>query len=224
MPLILILVECGLELIPKQIRSHPAVKKNLSSSIYSSQLLDTALHFSAMKKLKNFEKRGRPDITHICLLNALGSPLNKNGNLLIYIHTINNKIFRFSPEIRIARNYNRFKGLMAKMLIDRGITINNSKLIIPFDGTLKELIAQFKDPKVFLFSSKGKLIESYKDLFVEDTSKNYFAFVGGFQKSSFSKDIFTLSENLISISEHPLDAWVTVNRIISYYELTYGIL
>ena len=199
MPLIIVLIECGLELIPKQIRNHPAVKKNLSSRIYSSQLLDNALHFSAMKKLENFEKRGRPDITHICLLNALGSPLNKNGHLLLYIHTIHNKIFRINPNIRIARNYNRVKGLIAKLLIDDSIETKNSTLIERFKCNLKELIDKFENSELYLFSSKGKLIGNYNDLFIEDVSKNYIVFMGGFQKSSFSKEISTLSKNLISI-------------------------
>jgi rRNA small subunit pseudouridine methyltransferase Nep1 len=224
MPLIIVLVECGLELIPKSIRDHPAVKNNLSSSNYSSQLLDNALHFSAMKNLRNYEKRGRPDITHVCVLNALSSPLNKNGNLFLYIHTINNKIFKFSPEIRIARNYNRFKGLMAKLLIDGSIETENTPLITPFKGSLKELITQFEDPDVFLFSSKGKLFDNYKELFMDDLTKSYFAIVGGFQKSSFSKEISTISKNLISISHHPLDAWAVINKLISYYELTNGII
>jgi len=112
MPLTIILAECGLELIPKEIRKHPAIQRNLKRENYSSQLLDNALHHSAMVKLKNVGKRGRPDITHSCLLNALGSPLNKSGNLKLYIHTLNNKIFEFNPQIKIARNYNRFKGFM----------------------------------------------------------------------------------------------------------------
>ena len=224
MPLILVLVECGLELIPKHIRDHPAVKKNLSSRIYSSQLLDNSLHFSAMKNLKNREKRGRPDIIHSCLLNALGSPLNKNRNLIIFIHTINDKIYEFNPEIRIARNYNRFKGLMSKLLIDGSIETGNSKLITQFKGDLKELIIKFEDPEVCILSSKGKLINEFKDLFIEGIDKNYIAIIGGFQKSGFSKDIFNMSKNLISISPHTLDAGVVTNRIITYYELTYRIL
>lgn len=224
MPLIMIFVECGLELIPKQIRSHPAVKKNLSSRIYSSQLLDNALHFSAMKNLKNSQKRGRPDITHFCLLSALGSPLNINGNLILFIHTSNNKIFKFNPEIRIARNYNRFKGLMAKLFIDGSIETETSKLITPFKGDLKELINEFEDPEIFLFSSKGRMIDNYQKLFTQDLTKNYITIIGGFQKSSFSNNTKSLSNNLISISKHPLDAWVATNRIITYYELTFSIL
>ncbi len=224
MPLIIILAECGIELIPKKIRNHSAVRKNITSKLYSSQLLDNAIHHSAMINLPNINKRGRPDITHFCLLNALGSSLNKTGNLKIYIHTIHNKIYELNPEIRITKNFNRFKGLMAKLLIDGSIITETSKLIYPFKGSLKELIDTFENPEKYLFSTKGKLIKSYRDLFVEDLSKNYIAIVGGFQKSSFSSNIHDLSENLISLSQYPLEAWVAINRIITYYELTYGIL
>ncbi|MFW9867891.1 MAG: 16S rRNA methyltransferase [Candidatus Thorarchaeota archaeon] len=223
MPLIIIFVECGIELIPKEIRNHSAVRKNLSPRIYSSQLLDNALHHTAMKRLTNLEKRGRPDIVHLCLLNALGSPLNKTRNLEIFIHTIKNKIFKFNPEIRIARNYNRFKGLMAKLLIDKNITINGTQLISEFEGDLKDLINLFNNPEVYLLSSRGKSITKFKDIFTEDLSKNIIIIIGGFQKSSFSKNILMLSKNIGSISQFPLDAWIVTNKIITYYELHHKI-
>ncbi len=224
MPLIIVLVECGLELIPKQIRNHPAVKKNLSSRIYSSQLLDNALHHSAMKNLKNPEKRGRPDIAHLCLLNALGSPLNKTGNLKLFIHTVNNKIFEFNPEIRIARNYNRFKGLLAKLLIDGNINVNGNQLISQFEGNLQTLIDKFTDPEIFLLSSKGALINDYNKLFYGDSTKELLAIIGGFQKSNFSDEISELSNNVISISKHSLDAWVVISKFINWYEFYHKII
>ncbi len=223
MPLIIFLVECGLELIPKQIRNHPAVKKNSSSSIYSSQLLDNALHFSAMKKLKNREKRGRPDISHLCLLNILGSVLNKSGNIELYLHTINNKIFKFNSEIRIARNYNRFKGLMAKLLIDGRIDIGDKVLINSVAGNLKELINSFNNPKIDIFSHKGKKIEFYKSISSLDLLENYIAIIGGFQKTTFSDKILKLSNRTISISNYPLDAWVVINKLVNIYELSHNI-
>ncbi|KKN11651.1 hypothetical protein LCGC14_1024410 [marine sediment metagenome] len=223
MPLIIILVECGLELIPKQIRNHPAVKRNLSSNIYSSQLLDNALHLSAMKNLKNKEKRGRPDISHLCLLNALGSVLNKSGHLELYIHTINNKIFKFNSEIRIARNYNRFKGLMAKMLIERDIIANGKPLILHIERSLKELITTFKNSEIFLFSTEGRLIKNYQEMMPPNISKNIIAIIGGFQKGDFSKEIKNISKNLISVSDYHLDAWVIINKVITYYEILHSI-
>jgi rRNA small subunit pseudouridine methyltransferase Nep1 len=224
MPLILILVECGLELIPKHIRDHPSVKKNLSSKTYSSQLLDNALHHSAMKKLANSEKRGRPDIAHLCLLNALGSPLNKTGNLRLFIHTIKNRIFEFNSEIRITRNYNRFKGLMAKLLIDNDINVNGSQLISQFKGNLYALINKFKSPAISIFSSKGKLIKDYRQLFKADSSKNNVCIIGGFQKKNYSEEVLNLSKNVISISKYSLDAWVVMSKITNFYELHHNII
>ena len=88
MPLTIILAECGLELIPKEIKKHPAIQRNLKIERPSSLLLDNALHHSAMSKLDNKSKRGRPDILHLCLLNALGSSLNKSSNLNLFFHTM----------------------------------------------------------------------------------------------------------------------------------------
>ncbi|MHA2036571.1 MAG: 16S rRNA methyltransferase [Promethearchaeota archaeon] len=224
MPLIIILVECGIELIPKEIRNHPAVRKNFSSQLYSSQLLDTALHHSAIRNLENPEKRGRPDITHLCLLNALGSPLNKSGNLDLYIHTINGKIYKFNPEIKIARNYNRFKGLMAKLLIEGDIKVNGTPLISEFKGEIHDLIKKFNSSKVLLFSNRGKLIQDHNELFSGDISEETVVIIGGFQKSTFSDSILGLSNNSISISKYSLDAWVVISKIINFYEQSYYII
>jgi rRNA small subunit pseudouridine methyltransferase Nep1 len=224
MPLIIILAECGIELIPKEIRSHSAVKKNFSTQLYSSQLLDNALHHSAMVELKTLEKRGRPDIAHLSLLNALGSPLNKSGNIRLYVHTINSKIFEFNPEIRISRNYNRFKGLLAKLLIDGDITVNGTQLISKYNGTIQNLITKFSNSKVFIFSTKGKLIKKSNEIFNTDISENIIAIIGGFQKSTLSDEFLGLSESIFSISNYSLDAWVVISKIINYYEISYNII
>ena len=219
MSLTIILVDCGLEIIPKEIRNNSSISRNLSSKNYYSQLLDNALHHRAMKNLKNFEKRGRPDITHLCLLNALGSPLNKQEKLNLYIHTIHNKIFKINPKIRIARNYNRFKGLMAKLLIEEQIRTEDDMLISSINENLRDLLKKFDDSEILLFSHRGKLLKNFQSLFLKNSPKNYIAIIGCFQKSTFSKEILQLSDNLISISDFSLDAWIVVSKIINYYEL-----
>lgn len=219
MSLTIFLVECGLELIPKKIRKHPAVRRNLSMKNYSSQLLDNALHHSAMKNLKNKIKRGRPDIVHLCLLNALGSPLNKRGNLRLFIHTSKDRIFEFNPKIRITKNYNRFKGLMAKALIDNGIKVDKEYLITPEKKSLKAKLGEFKDAKKIIMSEKGNLLSSYTDLYPEGTSENYVILIGAFQKANYSPKIFELAKSVISISQESLFAWIVVSRVISFYEI-----
>ena len=68
-----------------------------------NQLIPLQLLFR--KKLNNWRKRGRPDIVHLCLLEALESPLNKNKILSVYVHTYDNKIIYINPEVRLPRNY-----------------------------------------------------------------------------------------------------------------------
>lgn len=224
MPLTVILAECGLELIPKEIMEHPAIQRNLKREKFSSLLLDNALHHSAMVKLKDVGKRGRPDITHSCLLNALGSPLNKSGNLKLFIHTLNNKIFEINPQIKIARNYNRFKGLMAKLLRENEIRIKQLLLISKFNGNLMDLVKSFKKKEIIIFSSRGELVKYHLDLFDKDLTRNYIAIIGGFQKGYFAEDILNLSDKIVSISNYSLDAWVIVNKIVSFYEITNDII
>jgi rRNA small subunit pseudouridine methyltransferase Nep1 len=224
MPLILLLVECGLELIPPKIKNHPSIQRNLRKNDYSSKLLDNALHHSAMGNLENFEKRGRPDITHNCLLNALGSPLNKSGNLKLFIHTYHNKIYELNPMIKLTRNYNRFKGLMAKLLYESELKFENLQLISQFKGELKDLIKVFKKSDTIILSTKGDLIKHQDLLFEKNLMKNYIIIIGGFQKGFFSPEILKLSQHLISISNYALDAWVAVNKVISFYEIANDIL
>jgi len=224
MPLTVVLAECGLELIPNEIKNNPAIQKKVKNQSYTSKLLDNALHHSAMSKLIDVAKRGRPDITHTCLLNALGSPLNKNGNLKLFIHTLNNQIYEINPEIKIARNYNRFKGLMAKLLLEDEVKTENLVLISRIKRNLSELVKSINCEEIILFSRKGELVKNYFELFDKNLTKNYVAIVGCFQKGFFSDEILSLSNRIVSISHYPLDAWVALNKIIGYYEISNDIL
>ncbi len=224
MPLTVILAECGLELIPEEIINNPAIQKNIKKESYPSKLLDNALHHSAMGKLNDVTKRGRPDIAHLCLLNALGSPLSKSGNLKLFIHTLNNKIYEINTEIKIARNYNRFKGLMAKLLIEDKIKTSDILLISRIKKNLSELLKSIRSEEIILFSSKGKLVKNHFEVFDTNLTKNYVVIVGCFQKGFFSDEILSLSKKIVSISYYPLDAWVALSKVIGYYEISNDII
>ena len=224
MPLNIFLVECGLELIPEQIKNHPAIKKNIDKNNFASLLLDNSIHHSAMIKLLNREKRGRPDIVHNCLLHALGSPCNKKGLLSIYLHTIHDRIFQFHPEIRISRNYNRFKGLMAKLLVEGLIASPEKKLISEIKEPIDIVLKNIKKKDVKLLSSHGKVLKHHLTIFPDDSSKNEVVIIGGFQKGYFSQKILDLGKNLISISNYSLDASIIVNKIINFYEIVNDIV
>ena len=48
----------------------------------------------------------------------LDSPLNRSGNLQIYIHTQRNVLIEINPQTRIPRTFDRFCGLMGKPIIN----------------------------------------------------------------------------------------------------------
>ena len=224
MHLTLILAECGLELIPSDIRNHPAIQKNYKKDFYPSKLLDNAIHHSAMLKLKDTKKRGRPDIAHACLLNALGSTANKSGNLKIYLHTFGKRLFEINSDLKIARNYNRFKGLIAKLLIENEIRIENLLLISECKYDLSELINSINKKEIILLSSKGELVKNNFELFDKNLIKNYIVILGCFQKGFFSDEILSLSNKIVSISHYSLDAWVALSKVIAYYEISNNII
>lgn len=121
-PLTLILVEAALETIPREIIDHLQVRRQAEKAGKPSRrlILDRSYHYGAMARLKDKEKRGRPDIIHFCLLETLGSPLNLEGLLQVYVHTYSGYAVKVSPETKLPRNYNRFIGLMSSFLRREG--------------------------------------------------------------------------------------------------------
>jgi len=108
--LILVLAESAVETVPESLWTHRSVQKHakLRRKPPRSVLLDRSYHHAAMKGLEHSEKRGRPDIVHFALLEALGSPLNREGLLEVYVHTIDDNVITVDPETRLPRNCNRF--------------------------------------------------------------------------------------------------------------------
>ncbi|OYT39752.1 MAG: 16S rRNA methyltransferase [Desulfurococcales archaeon ex4484_58] len=222
----IILLESAIELVPRELWSHPAVIKNARKrgKKPGETLLDTSLHYHAMKKLKDREKRGRPDIIHVSLLEALESPLNKEGFLRIYVHTYNGDIIFIKPETRIPRNYNRFIGLMEQLLI-AGKTPPDSTDPLLYVKTmrLEDLFEEISINGLILLREKGDRRKPI-DIVREAINKNYALGIGGFPHGDFSNEILRISKAEYSIYRKPLTAWTTLSRMISATETLYGIL
>lgn len=118
MTISLILAESALETVPRSICSHPAVvshARNTGKPAYG-MLLDNSWHYAAMRGLSNAEKRGRPDLVHICMMSATSTPLYRRYDALsIYIHTIDNHTIHLGRGVRIPKSYHRFAGLVESL-------------------------------------------------------------------------------------------------------------
>jgi len=175
-----------------------------------------------MKALALSEKRGRPDIVHFALLEALGSPLNKEKLLTIYVHTINDYVVSVNPETRLPRNCNRFVSLMEQLFEFGRIppTGVESPLLAVKQKTLTQLIREIQPSYVLALSriGKPKTIEAAVSRLVEE--KKPAVMIGGFPKGHFSRTTAKLVDEAVCVDREMLETWTVVSRLIYEFEHT----
>lgn len=218
--LTLILAESALEVIPQEIWDHPAIKRFSKRRGKHPRLiiLDRSHHHYAMKNLENSMKRGRPDIVHFSLLEALGSPLNKEGLLKVYVHTINDYVISVSPETRLPKNFNRFVGLIEDLFEHGRVPPRGKPLMALETKTLPALVNELKPTYTVIFDKPGEtktLEETMLDLIKHERP---LVIVGGFPHGEFSKITLSLANEIICIDPENLEAWTVVSRVIYEYE------
>jgi len=218
--LILILAESALETIPKQLWNHPAVQKysKLRRKHPRFLLLDRSFHHSAMKTLRQNMKRGRPDIVHFALLEALGSPLNKENLLRIYVHTINDYVIAVNPQTRLPRNYGRFQGLMEQLFETGKVPPKGTALLTLQHKTLPQLIQEVKPSYITAFSRIGTRKTLEETALKLASKKRPAILVGGFPRGHFTSSTLKLADELTCIDLEMLETWTLVSRVIYEYE------
>ncbi|NJE06460.1 16S rRNA methyltransferase [Thermococcus sp. M36] len=212
----LVIAEAELELVPKTIRDHPAVVNYAKRRGKRPEevILDATYHHSALKKLEDGERRGRPDIVHVCLLNALESIANKEGLLRVYVHTRNDEVIYIKPETRIPRNYNRFVGLMESLFKNR-VVPENLELLRMEGKDLSGLIEEIGPDEVFVMHENGDLVTPRDFGKILSGLENPLVVVGGFPHGDFRSEI---PGKKISLYKAPLMAWTVVNETITSFE------
>lgn len=218
--LYLILIESALEPIPNSLINEPLVLKHAKKRDKSPEklILDVSLHHTIIKKLDKHKKRGRSDIIHRCLLYALNTPLNKSGLLSIYIHTINDKIIKVNPGVRLPRNYNRFTGLMEQLFNHKKVPLKGPSLLEIIDTSLAKLISEIgKCHKIILTENGNPTLPS--EIFRSHKLENkYLIMVGAFSSGNIDHKILNLTSNWVKIDPEPLDSLVVLSKVINAYE------
>jgi len=203
----IVLAESEIELVPDKIKNHPAIKSE-------NEILDASLHHSAMKNIEDAYRRGRPDIIHFFLNNVMESVLNKKGMLSTYIHTRNDELIHIKPETRIIKNYNRFKGLFSKLLMEKAVP-ENTPLMWVENKSMEEFLSEMPHKKIF-FSRRGKRIRIHElgDIMNEDVV----IVIGGFPYGYFSESYVSMADEIVSIGDEALTAWIVAMEAIVAYE------
>jgi rRNA small subunit pseudouridine methyltransferase Nep1 len=217
----LIIAETALETIPNEIAVHAAVR-NHSRRLQqkpSEILLDRSYHHAAMKRLPNSLKRGRPDIVHFSLMEALATPLFIERKLKVYVHTINDKIITIADNLRIPKSYFRFERLMSSLFRDNIIKSSEGSILMGLsDGTFADLVNIIKPNIVIGLSTVG--VQSKAQKVAENVSSvdRSCIVVGGFAKGHFSENVTRYLGPTYSISNIGLEAHVVIARILYEYE------
>lgn len=217
----LILAESALERIPKPLWSHPSVFRMAERLNKQPEqlLLDRSFHHRAMLGLKEAYRRGRPDIAHFCLLEALGTPLNREHLLRTYVHTIDDKIIYPNPDVRLPRNYFRFTGLLEQLYESQKIVKDGKTLLELKRGNLRHVIDEVKPSYVIAFTRMGEPMLLHRAINRLVKEENPAIIIGAFPRGHFKEETKQISNELICIDQTPLEAWTVVSRAIYDYEL-----
>tara|TARA_B100000315_G_C14418657_1_gene514470 strand:+ start:115 stop:792 length:678 start_codon:yes stop_codon:yes gene_type:complete len=214
----LIIGESALEIITDNMINNLNNNHNFINKNFYNRILDKNIHSDIIKKLDNPDKRGRPDIIHFSLLESIDSPLYKNDDLEIYVHTVNNYVIKIGKKLRLPRSYLRFNGLIEKLFKTRKILSNKKSLINLSKIELKSLIEQFDNCHVIGLSRLGKQ-SSYQDIALKLSDiKNPVLIIGGFSRGQFSKNILKNVNELLSVSKLPLSSHTVISRVLYEYE------
>ncbi len=208
-----VLAESALELVPKEIWRSPAVVSDSRrrGADPSRILLDRSYHHSAMTRLRDSEKRGRPDLVHVALLSVTGTPLFLEGSVRLFVHTNSDLVLEVAEKTRIPKSYFRFRGLAEKLLSEK----TGEELVKVYGASIRELVKKTISPDlVFGLSVQGRQMK-IEDLAREIVAaKNPCVIVGGFPHGHLSQDTVSLVDQLVRVHAKPLEAHVVASRVV----------
>ncbi|HEY7081927.1 MAG TPA: ribosome biogenesis protein [Nitrososphaeraceae archaeon] len=220
----LVISEAALEKIPFNILHHPSVTVHARKlgKKPPETLLDRSYHHAAMQssKLEFAWKRGRPDLVHFALIEALSTPLFLNHLLQVYVSTPGNQVIHIGKNLRIPKSYSRFEGLIIDLFKNNHIKDEKSEvtlLKLLNNVSLGSLINDIIKPSKVIGLSRFGIQSSPEDVVSSHINKDFYqcAFiVGGFPRGHFTEDTIRLCDFIYSIGNYSLEAHVVIARIL----------
>lgn len=211
-----VLADSELELIPQELQRERSI---LSSARMRGKppekiLLDASHHHPAFVKLKDSERRGRPDLVHFFLMLAMDSDLNASGRLKVFVHTRNDDVIAVKPETRLPPHYPRFVGLIESLYEQRVVpSRENALLELRNSVPLATLVAALKPDVVYVMDPAGKEVP-LDAKFVGLDDKTVVVIIGGFSKGEFRTDLEKIKHEKISLGTRQQKVWTVTAKVL----------
>jgi rRNA small subunit pseudouridine methyltransferase Nep1 len=225
------IVESALQLVPREIESHPQIKRYAERRMKNPAevLLDRAFHHAAMQKLARrrshlpVEKMGRPDIVHTTLLQMLETPLNWENQLRVFVHTQDDYVISINPKIRLPKNYIRFIGLIEQLFTKKRVPERGEPLMQIEKGNVQSLMTRLHPSQVAGFSVLGQPTLMRTAANEMSNITNPLVCIGGFPRGHFSEETRRQLNSMFKVDREPLDAWVVAGRFVYDFEWAIGV-
>lgn len=221
MALSLVLAESSIELVPNELVHHPSILNSARRKGRNARelILDQSYHHAAILLLgPSGARRGRPDIAHMSLLAALGSPLSLEGGLQSYVHTRNEMIITIDPKTRLPKNTDRFTSLLEQLYRQKKLPLSGRPLLTLKSGSVTNLLGEVSGDIVIALTTEGTLTTmSTVAAKLADHDKPVLL-VGGFPRGHFSREVKSATNESYRIGRHSLEASTVVARAIYDYE------
>ena len=220
----IVMAYSALETVPREIAGHPEVRKYAErrNKPPTKVILDKSYHFHAMRKLKEKERRGRPDIVFMFLAAALSSPLNLRGMLEVYVHTRDDLVIFVNPKMKPIRSYDRFLGIMEQLFEHGRVPPDSEEPLMEIRNmNLKYLIKKVLGSEgVVLVDPNAPLTTPKK---IAELALEYPVVVGGFPRGDYGLEAYELAKYRYYIFPSVLDYWIVADRVIASFEDLVGV-
>ncbi|KAL0236046.1 hypothetical protein GEMRC1_002628 [Eukaryota sp. GEM-RC1] len=186
------------------------------------ELLVSDDHASHLQHMNRDPSEARPDIVHQCLMTLLDSPLNKAGLLQVFLRTRRGVIIEVNPQLRIPRTFKRFAALMVQLLHKLSIRAADGpdKLLKVIKSPIEQHLPPGA-PKVLCSYSAGECINIFDYARKLPDTEPVVFIVGGHAHGKVDID-YNTSE--IAISEYPMSGAGCLSRVLTAFEMKYGVL
>jgi len=196
-----VLADAELELVPTELLKERCIINNARARGKPPEkiLLDASHHHPAFDRLKESERRGRPDIVHFFMMLCMDSDLNASGRLKVFVHTRNDDVIAVNPQTRLPPHYPRFVGLIENLFEARVVpSRENALLELREKVPLATLVSALKPDEVIIMEADGS--QSYlPDKLASIKAERVVVIIGGFSKATFRSSLCKLNATRISL-------------------------